>query len=96
MAHVHAETAESLMEALVLRLAAFSAPGAHLRFYWEQAQGRLVLHLRSDLPHPNLTPELRRIVSLLPPVLPLLDQAGVSVDLSDEAGPWQMLFETGA
>jgi CheY-like chemotaxis protein len=95
VAQVHAGTAEALMEALVLRLAAFSAPGAHLSFSWERAHERLILVLRSDLPHPALTPELRRVVALLPPVLPLLDQAGVHLEINDDAGPWRMSFELG-
>jgi hypothetical protein len=96
VAQVHGETAEALMEALVLRLAAFSAPGAQLSFSWSQGRSSLVLEMRSDLPHPGLTPELRRVVALLPPVLPLLEQAGVRVLLNDDAGPWKMEFETGA
>lgn len=95
LAQVHPETAEALLEAVVLRLAAFSAPGAVLSFAWEKAGSRLVLVLQSDQAHPRLTPELMRTVTLLPPVMPLLDQAGVDLKVSDDCGPWRLSFSLG-
>lgn len=96
LAQVHAPTAEALLEAVVLRLAAFSAPGATLTFAWEKAGKRLVLLLQSDLPHPRLTPELMRTVALLPPVMPLLEEAGVEVKVGDDCGPWRLSFALGS
>ncbi len=93
MALVHVPTAEALLEAVLLRLAAFSAPGATLILSWEATQDRVLLHLSSDCLHPDLTTELMRHVALLPPVLPLLDQAGVRVVLSDSLGPWTLAFD---
>ena len=95
LARVHAETAEALLEAVILRLAAFSAPGATLSFSWEKAGSRLSLLMQSDEVHPRLTPELMRTVALLPPVMPLLDEAGVDVKVNDSAGPWILSFELG-
>jgi hypothetical protein len=34
-----------------------------------------------------------RHVALLPPVLPLLEEAGVRVIISDTIGPWTLSFE---
>lgn len=90
---VHASTAESLIEAVLLRLAAFSAPGATLFLAWSSVGQRLQLTLRSDLGHPDLSVELMRHVALLPPVLPLLEEAGVRVIISDTIGPWTLSFE---
>lgn len=95
LAHVHADTAEALLETVVLRLAAFSAPGAMLTFSWEKAGSRLVLLLQSDKPHPRLTPELMRTVALVPPVMPLLESSGVSLKVGDNCGPWQLSFSLG-
>lgn len=95
LARVHAETAEALLEAVILRLAAFSAPGATLTFSWEKAGSRLTLLMQSDQVHPRLTPELMRTVALLPPVMPLLDEAGVDVRVGENAGPWTVSFELG-
>jgi CheY-like chemotaxis protein len=95
LAQVHGDTAEALLEAVVLRLAAFSGPGAVLTFSWEKAGSRLVLLLQSDLPHPRLTPELMRTVALLPPVMPLLEQAGVDVKVGEDCGPWRLSFDLG-
>jgi CheY-like chemotaxis protein len=95
LARVHAATAEALIEAVVLRLAAFSAPGATLTFTWEKAGSRLALVLQSDRVHPSLTPELMRTVALLPPVMPLLEMAGVDVQVAENAGPWTLWFELG-
>lgn len=92
VALVHPPTAEALLEAVVLRLMAFSAPGATLSFSWEKASGRLVLLLQSDEQHPGLTPELMRTVALLPPVMPLLEEAGVTLQVDDHAGPWRLYF----
>lgn len=95
LALVHAATAESLLEAVVLRLAAFSAPGSILTFAWEKAGDRLVLMMQSDHSHPQLTPDLMRMVALLPPVMPLLEQAGVEVKVADDCGPWRLSFKLG-
>lgn len=95
LAQVHGATAEALMEAVILRLAAFSGKGATLTFSWEKAGSRLVLLLQSDLPHPSLTPELMRTVSLLPPVMPLLERAGVDVKVTDDHSPWRLSFDLG-
>lgn len=84
---VHIPTAEALMEAVLLRLASFSAPGASLSLAWSTVGDRLQLTLRSELGHPDLNEGLMRQVALLPPVLPLLEEAGVRVHLSDDLGP---------
>lgn len=89
---VHAPTAEALIEAVILRLAAFSAPGSTLHLSWYSSGGRLQLGLRSEHMHPDLTVELMRNVALLPPVLPLLEEAGVRVHVSDDTGPWTLSF----
>lgn len=96
MAQVHAETAEALMEAVVLRLAAFSGPGATLTFSWEKAGRRLYLVMQSDVDHPDLTPELMRTVALLPPIMPLLEQAGVDFKVGENRGPWRLSFNLDA
>jgi two-component system chemotaxis response regulator CheY len=92
LAEVHIETAETLLEAAVLRLAAFSAPGAQLLFSWERAGDRLVLIMFSDHGKQDLAPEQQRIAAVVPPVMPLLDQSGVHFKFTDQAGPWQMDF----
>jgi CheY-like chemotaxis protein len=89
---VHPPTAESLIEAVLLRLAAFSAPGATLFLSWSTVGQRLQLTLRSDCGHPDLSVELMRAVALLPPVLPLLEEAGVRLQVSDSIGPWTLSF----
>ncbi|MGH7442357.1 MAG: response regulator [bacterium] len=93
LALVHEATAEALIEALVLRLASFSAPGAVLYLSWETTSERLLLNLSSDQIHPDLNAELMRNVALLPPVLPLLEQAGVRIVIVDSLGPWTLSFE---
>lgn len=93
LALVHGPTAEALMEALVLRLAAFSAPGAMLFLEWKAGPERLSLTLSSDQPHQDLDAVLMRHVALLPPAQPLLDEAGVRVRLCDAPGPWTLSFE---
>ncbi|HTB22470.1 MAG TPA: response regulator [bacterium] len=90
---VHPPTAEALLEALLLRLAAFSAPGATLFLTWSTVGKRLLLSLRSDLGHPDLSAELMRHAALLPPVLPLLEEAGVRVIVTDSVGPWTLSFD---
>jgi two-component system chemotaxis response regulator CheY len=74
LAEVNVETAETLMEAAVLRLAAFSAPGAQLLFSWERAGDRLVLVMFSDHESKNMAPEQQRVAAVVPPVMPLLEQ----------------------
>jgi CheY-like chemotaxis protein len=93
VAWVHAPTAEALLEAVTLRLMAFSAPGSTLSFSWERSGSRLVLLLQTDRMHPRLTPELMRTVALLPPVMPLLENAGVDLRVKDDAGPWRLDFD---
>lgn len=90
---VHEPTAEALVEALILRMAAFSAPGATLFLSWTTSRERLLFNLRSDAMHPDLNVELMRNVALLPPVLPMLEEAGVRVIVSDTVGPWTLSFE---
>jgi CheY-like chemotaxis protein len=93
MAKVHGPTAEALIEASVLRLAAFSAPGAVLTFSWEADDQGLRLLMRSDNTHPDLTPEMMRNVALLPPLMPLLERSGVRVAVEDNGGPWRLVFQ---
>jgi CheY-like chemotaxis protein len=93
LAWVHGPTAEAILEAGLLRLASFSAPGAVLSFSWVAGERGLELQMASDKAHPELTPELMRNVALLPPLLPLLEQAGVSVQVQDNAGPWTLMFD---
>jgi CheY-like chemotaxis protein len=92
LARVHAPTAEALIEAVLLRLMAFSAPGAVLSLSWESTGHSLALVLQSSAQHSGLTPELMRTVALLPPVMPLLQESGVALQLSDQAGPWRIDF----
>jgi hypothetical protein len=93
LAWVHGASAEAILEAGLLRLASFSAPGAALSFSWVAGEQGLELQMASDKAHPDLTPELMRNVALLPPLLPLLAQAGVSVHVQDNAGPWTLRFD---
>jgi CheY-like chemotaxis protein len=93
---VHAQTAEAILEAVILRLAAFSAPGSTLSLAWNSNGKRLQLTLKSDQMHQDLTPELMRNVALLPPVLPLLEEAGVRIMIADNIGPWVLSFEQTA
>jgi CheY-like chemotaxis protein len=92
LALVHAASAEALLEACILRLAAFSGPGAVLSFAWAADERRLRLTLSSDQTHPDLTPQLMHAVALLPPILPLLEQAGVQAAVRDDSGPWELVF----
>ena len=89
---VHTESAEALLETVLLRLAAISGPGAQLSLHWSHAAGRLCLRLQSDQDNPRLTPELIRHVAILPPVMPLLEEAGVQVQVTDGLGPWTLSF----
>jgi hypothetical protein len=89
---VHAESAEALLETVLLRLAAISGSGANLSLHWSLIQGRLTLTLQSDKANPRLSPELIRNVAILPPVLPLLDEAGLQVQVRDDLGPWTLSF----
>jgi CheY-like chemotaxis protein len=91
-AWVHGPTAESMLEACLLRLAAFSAPGASLSLAWEQGPRSLRLTLRSDLAHPDLTGQMMRNAGLLPALAPLLAEAGLELSLSDDCGPWSLGF----
>ena len=91
-AMVHAETAEALLETVILRLAAVSGANASFQLHWSYTLGRLCLTLRSDTPNPRISPELIRNVAILPPMLPLLDEAGVEVKVTDDLGPWLLSF----
>jgi CheY-like chemotaxis protein len=92
LASVHTDTAEALLETVILRLIALSGHGATLTFHWQKYAGKLRLNVFSDTPNPRLTPELIRNVSILPPVLPLLAEAGVQVQVTDDLGPWSLIF----
>jgi CheY-like chemotaxis protein len=89
---VHVESAEAMLETVLLRLAAISGNGATLSLHWGMGEGRLTLTLSSNLANPRLSAELIRHVAILPPVLPLLEEAGVKVQVRDDLGPWTLSF----
>ncbi len=92
VAWVHGATAEAILEAALLRLVAFTAPGAALRLAWSATDECLQLSLSSDLMHHDLSEELMRAVALLPPMMPRLEEAGVRLHVSDSIGPWTLSF----
>jgi CheY-like chemotaxis protein len=89
---VHSETAEALLETVLLRLMAISGSGARFSLHWSRVQDQLCLQVSSDLANPRLSVELIRNVAILPPVLPLLEEAGVQVKVTDDLGPWTLSF----
>ena len=89
---VHVDTAEAMLEASLLRLMALSGPGATLSLHWSRSAAALTLTIKSDKASPRLGPELIRNVAILPPILPLLDESGVDVQLKDDLGPWTLSF----
>jgi CheY-like chemotaxis protein len=93
MAEVHIPTAEGVLEAILLRLAAFTAPNSLLMLAWSEQQGRLQLALQGERRHPQLDADLMSHLRILPPAPPLLDEAGVRLDVREDLGPWTLTFD---